>query len=175
MTAFIYFKEVINIARISKAELDKLMLLNPEMKKAVQQQLKSEKKKENKYKNHRVYVYSDGVYLERQNRDEKPDIFDSEKEYRRYGELKMLEKAGKITKLTRQRVLVIQEKSKYQGATLSAIKYKADFSYFENGREVVEDVKGFNKTTQKHITTEAFNLKWKLLKFKYPDVVFRIY
>ena len=44
MTAFIYCKEVINIARISKAELDKLILLNPEIKKLFSSSLKAKEK-----------------------------------------------------------------------------------------------------------------------------------
>lgn len=58
--------------------------------------------------------------------------FASEKEANRYGELKLLEKAGKISKLELQvpYKLVVEE------------TYLADFRYLENGSEVVEDVKG---------------------------------
>jgi hypothetical protein len=59
--------------------------------------------------------------------------FASAKEARRYSELKLLVRAGKITELRLQPKfkLVIEE------------TYIADFEYIENGKLVVEDVKGF--------------------------------
>jgi predicted nuclease of restriction endonuclease-like RecB superfamily len=59
--------------------------------------------------------------------------FASAKEARRYGELKLLQMAGKISQLELQPryKLVIEE------------TYVADFRYLENGKTVIEDVKGF--------------------------------
>jgi hypothetical protein len=59
--------------------------------------------------------------------------FASAKEARRYGELKLLQMAGKISQLELQPryKLVIEE------------SYVADFRYLENGKTVIEDVKGF--------------------------------
>lgn len=59
--------------------------------------------------------------------------FASEKEAERYGQLKLLERAGKISRLELQvpYKLVIEE------------TYLADFRYVENGETVVEDAKGF--------------------------------
>jgi hypothetical protein len=61
--------------------------------------------------------------------------FDSAKEAKRYGELKLLERAGVISGLTLQPkfALVIKQ------------TYVADFSYTETatGEAIIEDVKGF--------------------------------
>ena len=58
--------------------------------------------------------------------------FASAKEARRYGELKLLQMAGKISALELQPryKLVIEE------------TYVADFRYLENGETIIEDVKG---------------------------------
>lgn len=86
--------------------------------------------------------------------------FDSKREAARYCELKMLERAGKITDLSLQKVFelipaqyedsgeVYQRGEKKgqpkQGKCIEqAVTYKADFYYKENGKEVVEDVKGY--------------------------------
>lgn len=75
--------------------------------------------------------------------------FASKREARRYGELKLLEKAGKIKNLRRQvpYALTIQT------------KYLADFCYEENGLLVVEDSKGF--------ATREFKRKRKAMKQQY--------
>lgn len=134
-------------------------------------------KKSPKYRNQKVYLYKSGVAV-----NEKDDrlgqiiaVFDSEREYKRCLELQMLERAGLIHELKRQVPLVIQEEFEYRGSQVNPIVYLADFCYMENGESVVEDVKGFDQKTGKHITTEGFNLKWKLLKARYPDRLFRIY
>ena len=84
--------------------------------------------------------------------------FDSKKEARRYVQLKLLVKAGVVTKLELQ--------PRYD-LIINAVKcgfYKADFRYFENGREVVEDVKGMK--------TPVYNLKKKLIKAIYGIEIF---
>ena len=58
---------------------------------------------------------------------------------------------------------------------MAEISYVADFVYFRNGQQVIEDVKGFDEKTKKHITTKDFRLKWKLLKYLYPQYTFEIY
>ena len=72
--------------------------------------------------------------------------FASAKEARRYGELKLLEKAGKISALELQPryKLVIEE------------TYVADFRYLEKGETVIEDVKG--------CLTSAYKRKRKAMK-----------
>jgi len=58
--------------------------------------------------------------------------FASAKEARRYGELKLLQMAGKISQLELQpRYKVVIEET-----------YVADFRYIENGETITEDVKG---------------------------------
>lgn len=85
--------------------------------------------------------------------------FDSRKEYRRYLELKLLEKAGKISNLQRQVSFTLipaqyeyYEKYSKSGKRLKDGKvcverscvYKADFVYTDaRGNKVVEDCKGF--------------------------------
>jgi len=68
--------------------------------------------------------------------------FDSKKEATRYLQLKLLQRAGKITNLRTQ----VPYQFEINGSTLRsikgrAVKYVADFVYEEKGEEVVEDVK----------------------------------
>lgn len=139
--------------------------------------LEQKKPKPPKYRNKKVYVYSGGLALN--TKDDRigliEAVYDSEKEYQRHLELLQAEKVGAITDLKRQTPFVIQEACKRHGEKLRAIIYKADFSYVRNGQQVVEDVKGFDKKKQKFLTTREFDLKWKLLKFKYPDTLFELH
>jgi len=98
--------------------------------------------------------------------------FDSIKEKNRFCDLKILEKAGKISSLVLQPSYVLQEKFKDNlGKAIRSIKYNADFSYKDNNTWmfVAEDVKWSKK-----ILTEAFKIKFKLAKFKYPNIIFKI-
>ena len=79
--------------------------------------------------------------------------FDSKKEAARYGELKLLLKAGEITDLELQVTYpMIVNKQK-------VCSYRTDFRYTEKGKQIVEDVKG--------IRTSLYGLKKKLLKACY--------
>ena len=70
--------------------------------------------------------------------------FDSKKEAKRYYELRLLEKAGKITNLRMQVKFVLIPSQKIDGKVVEReCAYKADFVYQENGQTVVEDTKGF--------------------------------
>ena len=83
------------------------------------------------------------------------EVFDSKKEARRYGELLLLEKAGVISNLKRQVkfVLIPAQREVDIVGPRGGIKkgkllekecaYLADFVYWENGRMIVEDTKGF--------------------------------
>ncbi len=62
--------------------------------------------------------------------------FHSGAEARRFGILKLLEKAGQIADLKRQVPFVVIDKPK------RPVKYVADFVYFENGVKIIEDCKG---------------------------------
>ena len=95
--------------------------------------------------------------------------FDSQKEARRYGELRLLEKAGEITNLTIHPKFVLQSGFMWHGKKIRPITYSADFMYQEAADIIVEDVKG-GKATQ----TQLFKVKVKILKQKYPELDFRI-
>ncbi len=80
-------------------------------------------------------------------------VFDSKKEAYRYVELRLLEGAGKITSLVLQRKFVFP--LKYDSGR--KITYRADFSYFEDGLEVIEDVKGMK--------TMVYKMKKAMMKY----------
>ena len=134
-------------------------------------------KRGSKYRNEKVYVYSEDFvsYGKKDDRFGKPiAVFDSRKEHARWNELKLMERAGKISDLKRQVPLVIQEEFQYKDEKIQPIVYKADFMYVKNDQSFVEDVKGQDKKTGKYITTKEFNLKWKLLKARYPQYSFTL-
>lgn len=88
-----------------------------------------------KFKNKRTEV--DGI------------TFHSRKEAQRYQELKLLERAGKISNLT------IQVKFPLDVDGVHICNYIADFCYDENGDVIVEDSKGFR--------TKDYRIKAKLM------------
>ena len=70
-------------------------------------------------------------------------VFDSVREYRRWCELKLLERAGKITDLRRQVPFKLIPAQTAGGKVVErAVTYVADFVYEEAGMRVVEDSKG---------------------------------
>ena len=93
----------------------------------------------NKYRNKKVQV---DMY-----------VFDSIRESQRYKELKLLEKVGEISNLELQPRFLLQDSFKKNGKTYRKIEYIADFQYIENGKAIVEDVKGMQ--------TDEFKLKHK--------------
>lgn len=64
-------------------------------------------------------------------------VFDSAREARRYGELKLLQRAKQIDDLTLQPSFPLRVNGQL------VCVYRADFSYNERGKRVVEDSKGF--------------------------------
>ena len=82
--------------------------------------------------------------------------FPSEKEARRYIELRLLERAGQITELDIQPRFDL----------IAGISYVADFRYKEGDKVVIEDTKGYQ--------TPEFRLKLKLFKHFYPHADLRI-
>lgn len=85
-------------------------------------------------------------------------VFDSDKEARRYQDLKLLVRAGTIKDLELQHVFPI-ELNGYK-----ICKYKADFVYRDiEGRMVVEDVKGMKSGA----AYQMFKLKAKLVEAIY--------
>lgn len=88
--------------------------------------------------------------------------FDSKAEAERYAELKLLERAGIIRDLQLQPKFPLIPTFRKNGKTFRGITYVADFAYTENGRKVVEDVKGFK--------TEVYKIKRKLFEYTYRDI-----
>lgn len=104
----------------------------------------------NKYHNTKIVV--DGIR------------FDSKKEYARYNELIMMQRAGMISDLQRQVRFEIVPKSK----TERAAYYVADFVYSKpDGKKIIEDVKSA-MTKQ----LPVYILKRKLVKHIYKDYEF---
>lgn len=108
--------------------------------------------KKRKYKN--IPVIFDGIK------------FDSKKEALRYRYLKHLEDTGKISDLRLQVPFDLIPTVKHGERTLKRIIYKADFVYIDDGKTIVEDVKGME--------TEVFKIKMRLFLLRYPDVIFRL-
>lgn len=89
-------------------------------------------------------------------------IFDSKKEASRYKELRLLEKAGAIHDLRMQVkfTLIPAQRDEATGKVIEReCSYKADFVYEEDGKTVVEDVKGFR--------TKEYIIKRKLMLYQY--------
>ena len=82
--------------------------------------------------------------------------FDSQKEHRRWCELKLLERAGDIRNLEHHVKLPLVVNGHDCGS------YEADFIYFEGGSRVIEDSKGGDATV-----TQLFRLKQKLVRALY--------
>ena len=111
--------------------------------------------------------------------------FDSRREGNRYCELKLLQRAGKISNLELQKRYELipahyetvetgeyykvgskkgQPKTKRVCKEL-AVDYVADFVYEENGKTIVEDSKGFRDPSS--ATYKVFVIKRKLMLWKY--------
>lgn len=106
--------------------------------------------------------------------------FDSLKEYRRFCELRLLERAGKVTDLQRQVKFVLiptqyerfERYSTKTGKRLvdgvrvaeKEVSYIADFVYTQDGKQVVEDTKGFR--TADYILKRKMMLYFHGIKIK---------
>ena len=102
--------------------------------------------KEPKKKYHSNFTEVDGIK------------FRSKLEAKRYGELKMLERAGKID------MLVLQPRYPMQINGVKIVTYVADFSYvdLENNRLITEDTKG--------CVTDLYRVKRQLFRALYPHL-----
>ena len=96
--------------------------------------------------------------------------FDSQAEARRYQELIMLVRAGEITGLAVHPRYVLLDPFVYQGKRVRGIEYEPDFVYRERGATIAEDVKGGHNVT----ATRTFEIKAKLFRHRYPDIILRI-
>lgn len=118
-----------------------------------------------KYKNKKITV--DGIE------------FDSKKEAKRYGELIQLQQAGKISELQLQKEYVLIPSQYVNICTADgkvkkrcaerAVKYIADFVYQQDGKTVVEDVKGYRNPSSAGYA--KFVLKRKLMLFVHNIIV----
>lgn len=97
-------------------------------------------------------------------------VFASQKEADRWRELKLLERAGKITELRRQVPFLliptqrefsseIDKKGRFKKGKVIERKcsYYADFVYMQDGKQIVEDAKGKR--------TDEYVIKRKLMLF----------
>lgn len=106
--------------------------------------------------------------------------FDSKKEAHRYWELKLLQRAGKISDLQLQREFELipaqYETFERYGKTGKRLQdgkrcieqscvYKADFCYMQDGQLVVEDVKGYRDPASAGYA--KFIIKRKLMLWRY--------
>jgi hypothetical protein len=86
--------------------------------------------------------------------------FASQKEAKRYGELKLLQMAGNISDLK------LQERFSIEINGVHICDYLADFCYTENGERITEDVKG--------VKTDVYRIKrllmWAVLGVEIMEV-----
>ena len=83
--------------------------------------------------------------------------FDSAKEAKRYAKLRALEDAGKIQGLSLQVPFDLLPSFECDGVKYRGMRYIADFVYCRDGKQVVEDCKGFK--------TAEYKLKKKLMAY----------
>ena len=87
------------------------------------------------------------------------EVFDSRKEYYRWCDLRLLERAGKISDLKRQvKYELIPKQDGERSCT-----YIADFQYCQDGKLVVEDCKGYKRGA----AYQLFSIKRKLMLWKH--------
>jgi hypothetical protein len=72
--------------------------------------------------------------------------FDSHREAQRFVELRQWLEAGLISHLTLQPQFALTTHTP-QGVEVGVGVYRSDFSYTQNGKTVIEDVKGMRRTT----------------------------
>jgi hypothetical protein len=86
--------------------------------------------------------------------------FDSKREAQRYQQLKLMVRAGVICKLDRQVKYELVPAQYIDGKCVErAVTYTSDFEYDENGKHIVDDVKGMR--------TDVYKIKRKLMLYRY--------
>lgn len=90
-------------------------------------------------------------------------VFDSKREADRYLVLKSMEEDGTIEDLRRQVRYELVPAFDVDGKHYRPVFYVADFVYVEDGKEVVEDVKGMR--------TDVYRLKSKIFARRYNKVI----
>lgn len=94
------------------------------------------------------------------------EVFDSQKEFYRWCDLKLLERAGEIFNLNRQvKYELIPAQRDGKGKLIEReVSYIADFAYLaKNGDKIVEDVKGYKRGA----SYQLFTIKRKMMLYKY--------
>ena len=90
--------------------------------------------------------------------------FDSAQEYRRWHELLLLQRAGKIERLERQQPISIV----VNGVLIW--KLEPDFSYFQDGKRIYDDTKG----RKDGFDWARFCDRWKVAKAVHPNAEWRV-
>ena len=76
-------------------------------------------------------------------------------------------KSGEWVEVKTQQVFILQGKFKYKNKTILPIKYVADFVIETNdGELIIVDTKGMPPTSD-------FKIKWKMMKFTYPQYTYK--
>lgn len=83
--------------------------------------------------------------------------FDSAKEAKRFTKLRAMEEEGKIQGLRLQVPFELLPNFECDGVKYRGMKYVADFVYYRDGKQIVEDCKGFK--------TPEYKLKKKLMAY----------
>ena len=108
------------------------------------------RKREPKYRNLKTERMVDGRRI----------VFDSRKEAQRYDQLKAMLQRGEIENLRLQQdFTLIEAYTSASGERVRAMRYRADFTYRRDGKDIVEDVKGMK--------TKEYRMKKKLMMERY--------
>lgn len=83
--------------------------------------------------------------------------FDSAKEAKRFTKLRAMEEAGEIQGLCLQVPYELLPSFECDGVKYRGMKYVADFVYYRDGKQIVEDCKGFK--------TPEYKMKKKLMAY----------
>lgn len=111
------------------------------------------KKKDSKYNNKKPEKYG--------------RKWDSQMELEFYEYLLELKEQGQVIDIELQPVFLLQDKYIYKGKTVRKMEYIADFKVvYSDGSIIVWDTKG--------MILNDFKLKFKIVRFKYNDIDFRL-
>ena len=92
------------------------------------------------------------------------EVFDSQKEFHRWCDLRLLERAGKRSELERQVKFVLIPAYRESGKLIEReVSYIADFMYLQDGKIIVEDTKGYKRGA----AYQLFTIKRKLMLWKH--------
>lgn len=107
-------------------------------------------------------------YNARKVNDPEDGMFDSQAEYQRWCELKLLQSAGAISDLKRQVSLALILPIEGDDPRIKPVRYKVDFTYYEMDSAL--GIKKFVAEEVKGMWTDAARLKAYLFMLKYPHI-----